>query len=67
MADHYVSINRGKTGQKMSEFTAGASATTADDLEIRIADAAGWTRLEIIQALEALELYHENTATFPVL
>lgn len=69
MADHYVSINRGKEGFKLSDFTSGASATTADDIELRIADAANLTRKDVILALKAFERFYESKLnnTFPKL
>lgn len=54
MANHYISINRGKQGFADNDFTYGTSSVSGDDLEIRIADAAGWTRQEIIQKLDEI-------------
>ena len=55
MADHFVSINKGKDGFKMSDFTTGSSSTSGDDIELRMADAAGLTRKDVLIALEAFE------------
>lgn len=62
MADHFLGMNRGGStagrGYSFSDdtFTYGTS-TGSTDIELRIADAAGWTRQEIIIALELFELF----------
>jgi hypothetical protein len=38
MSNHFISMNRGKSGTKVSDFTFGTSSTAGDDLELRIAD-----------------------------
>lgn len=53
MADHYIGINRGAIGQAENLLTKGTS-TGSTDVEVRIADAAGWNRLELRLALEAI-------------
>jgi hypothetical protein len=55
MADHFISINKGKDGFMLSDFTTGASSTSGDDIELRIADGAGLKRKDVILALEAFE------------
>lgn len=60
MADHYVSINRGKSGLNMSDFTTGSSATAGDDVELRVADAASLTRKDVVLALKAFERFFES-------
>jgi hypothetical protein len=60
MANHFVSINRGKDGFKSSDFTTGASTTSGDDIELRVADGASLTRKDVQVALEALERFFEN-------
>ena len=66
MADHYFSINRGKDGFTLSDFTTGASSTAADDIELRIADLDGqgnvMTRKDVIKALRAFERQLESGA-----
>lgn len=57
MSDHYVAINRGKEGFVVTDFTVGASSTSGADLELRIADAAGFTRKDIGNAMDALKRY----------
>ena len=60
MSDHFISINRGKDGFKLSDFTTGASSTAGDDIELRIADGASLTRKDVVIALEAFERFMEN-------
>lgn len=70
MAQQYVSINRGKTGTKFSDFTKGTASTAGDDIEIRFNDAVGITRKDLTLALEAFELFYQNyplTTTTPPL
>lgn len=58
MANHFFSVNRGP-GEDFHQdsVTTGAASTAGDDFEIRIADAAGWTRFEITRVLERFERY----------
>lgn len=68
MANHYISINRGKDGLKPSDLTYDTSSTSGDDIELRIADGASLTRKDIILALEAFERALTSpifTSTFP--
>jgi hypothetical protein len=70
MANHYISINRGKDGSQATDFTTGASSTAGDDIELRIADGASLSRLDVVIALKAFERYleeNQGSATFPVL
>jgi alkyl hydroperoxide reductase subunit AhpF len=70
MANHYISINRGKDGLRASDLTYATSSTAADDIELRIADAANLKRKDVILALEAFEralTTPSNTSTFPPL
>lgn len=55
MANHYFSINRGSEGFKASDITQATSSTSADDIELRVADGASLTRKDVIKALEAFE------------
>lgn len=55
MADHFISINRGIPGTKISDFTQATSSTTGDDLELRLADAIPWTKLEVIEKLKKIQ------------
>ncbi len=60
MADHFVSINRGKEGLRYSDFTTNTTSTTGDDCELRVADAAKLTKNDIHNFLEAFERFFEN-------
>lgn len=55
MANHYYSINRGVEGFKKDDITRGTSSVSGDDIELRIADAASLTRLDVVKALNAFE------------
>ena len=69
MANHFFSINRGKAGTSISDFTLATSSTTGDDIELRLADAAGLTRKDVRLALKALGRLIEDQlqTTFPPL
>lgn len=54
MSDHYFGINKGKEGLREDEWTKGSSSGSTD-FEVRIADAAGLTRYDVVRILEALE------------
>jgi hypothetical protein len=60
MSNHFISMNRGKSGTKVSDFTFGTSSTAGDDLELRIADVDGqgkvMTDKDIRIFLEGLKL-----------
>ena len=68
MADHFVAINRGNDGFKLSEFTTGAASTPARDVELRIADLDGQgavlTRKDVQMALKAFERWLESGPLF---
>lgn len=68
MADHFFAINRGKEGFTEADIVKATSSTSAADIELRLADAAGLTRLDVRKALNAFErmLVQGNTVTdFP--
>jgi hypothetical protein len=75
MSNHFISINRGKEGMKVSDFTTGTASTAGDDIELRIADVDAQgnalTRLDVVKALEAFERAMNSgpilTGTFPPL
>ena len=70
MANHFISINRGKDGLKPSDLTYATSSTSGDDIELRIADGASLKRKDVIIALEAFERALTTpvvTSTFPPL
>ena len=60
MADHFVSMNRGVSGTKYSDFTTGTSSTATDKIELRVLDGAGLTKKDVILALEAFEMFFDN-------
>jgi hypothetical protein len=59
MANHYVAINRGVSGGKISDFVFGASSSASADFELRIGnvDAQGNTPTDkdVVLALEAFK------------
>lgn len=56
MADHFFSINHGLANANNNfAITKGTSSTASDDIELRIADGVGLTRLDVIKALEQFE------------
>lgn len=69
MANHFFSINRGKSGTAISDITYATSTTAGDDIELRVADAASLTRKDLMLALKAFERTVMNIlrTTFPPL
>jgi hypothetical protein len=63
MASHFVSLTRGKEGVQFSDFTTGTS-TSAQVFELRLDDASGYRRVEIIKQLDALKRFFENPALY---
>lgn len=53
MANHFFSINRGKSGTTPTDITRATSSTSGDDIELRVADGASLTRKDVVLALEA--------------
>lgn len=64
MADHYVSLNRGKQGFKSSDFTTGTSSTSTDQIELRVKDGASLTALDVENALCAFERFFANAKLY---
>ena len=60
MADHFVSLQRGVEGFNYSDFTTGAASTAGNAIELRVGDAAGMTKKDVHNALEAFERFFEN-------
>jgi hypothetical protein len=61
MADHYVAINQGITGEKYSDFLTGTASTAGtNQIELRVQDGAGLSKKEIILALKAYERFFNN-------
>lgn len=61
MADHFVAIARGVTGEKYSDFTTGTSSSAASLFELRILDGVTPTETEVRLALKAFERFFQNT------
>jgi hypothetical protein len=59
MSDHFLGLNKGQEGFKYSDFTVGA-VSGATDVELRVADAAGLSKKDVVIILEAFERYFEN-------
>jgi hypothetical protein len=38
MSNHFIAMNRGQSGTKISDFTFGTSSSASSDFELRIAD-----------------------------
>lgn len=67
MSDHYIGVNRtGNDVNDDSEFTFGTS-TGSTDIEVRIADAAGWTQSQVVRALQRIadRIATSYLSTFP--
>ena len=54
MSDHYIGLNKGQSGLSLSDFTIGTSSG-ATDIEVRIADGASLTSLDVQTILEAIQ------------
>jgi hypothetical protein len=59
MASHFVSLNRGEEGMDYNDFATGA-ASSGDNIELRLDDAAGYTKVDVIKALDAFKRFFEN-------
>jgi hypothetical protein len=53
MAQRFYGLNNSATFNRQEEVTTGL-ATTGTDLEVRIDDTKGWTRLRVAEALQAI-------------
>ena len=60
MADHYVSLNRGKTGLTASDFADGTASEATDDIELRVLDGQSLTTMDVLLALEAFKIYFQS-------
>ena len=73
MSNHFIAINRGVPGMKISDFTYGTSSTASTDVEVRIADVdaqgAVMTDKDVILGLKAVIRALESSlyTTFPPL
>lgn len=57
MANHFVALNKGQQGFKLSDFTVGTSSTSGSDVELRIADGASLTRTDVYNILKGFMRY----------
>lgn len=64
MANHFFSINRAADNSP-NAVTAAASSTAGDDLELRIADAAGLTKGDVYILTQELLQYIDDYSVFP--
>jgi hypothetical protein len=60
MASHFVSLNRGQTGSRYNELVTGAASSGNVGIELRLDDAAGYTKKDVILALDAFKQFFEN-------
>lgn len=60
MADHFISLNRGKQGFNAVDFTTGVATTAGDQIELRITDSV-LTIKDMLVALEAFERFIEDS------
>lgn len=60
MANHYVSLARGKEGEAYSDFTTGTASSASDLFEFRVLDGVTPSRVEVVKALKAFERFFEN-------
>lgn len=73
MSNHFIAINRGLGGTRISDFTFGTSSSAGSDIELRIADVDGQSKVmtdkDVILALEAFRfaLTSYLYTTFPPL
>jgi hypothetical protein len=59
MANHFIAINRGVSGGKISDFTFGTSSSASSDFELRIGNVDAQSNVptdkDVILALEAFK------------
>ena len=60
MADHFISLNRGEQCFVYSDFVHGTSSRSSSDIELRVRDGAGWSRKEVVTALDAFARFVET-------
>jgi hypothetical protein len=69
MASHFVSLNRGQEGFQPVDFVTGTASAANVGLELRLDDAAGYRRVDVVRQLEAFirffedRVYNETGAT----
>lgn len=73
MSNHFIAINRGLSGSKISDLTFGTSSSSSSDFELRIADVDGQSKVvtdkDVLLALEAFRqaIISRLFTTFPPL
>lgn len=65
MANHFVSTNKGISGtlSDLYNMDTGTSTTSADDIELRVADGASLSRKDVLLALDKFKRFIENPKT----
>jgi hypothetical protein len=60
VADHYVALNQGITGEKYSDFLTGTASTAGtNQIELRVQDSVV-SKKDVILALDAFKAFIEN-------
>jgi hypothetical protein len=60
MADHYVALNHGITGEKYSDFITGTATTAGtNQIELRVQDSV-MSKKDVLLALKAFENFITN-------
>tara|TARA_R110000868_G_scaffold128831_2_gene337212 strand:+ start:739 stop:942 length:204 start_codon:yes stop_codon:yes gene_type:complete len=67
MADHFYGLNNTGLRDNGDANVLVDTSTQATDVEIRVANAAGWTKGTLSRMIEALEQYIEVHAEYPIL
>ena len=60
MADHFVSVARGVSGTKYSDFTTGTASNAGALYELRIADGIRPSKIEVELAIKAFDRFFDN-------
>jgi hypothetical protein len=61
MADYYVALNQGITGEKYSDFITGTASTAGtNQMEFRVQQGASIKKQDVVLALKAIERFFEN-------
>ncbi len=60
MSNHFIAINRGRSGTKISDMTFGTASSAASDFELRIGDLDAQGKVptdkDVLLALEAFKM-----------
>jgi hypothetical protein len=61
MADHFVALNQGVTGEKYSDFLTGTVSTDGtNQIELRVQDGFVLSKKDVVLALDAFKRFIEN-------